>query len=455
MIERQRTGQDDDSLNSGNDADAPEPIEIDDEEYEKEQARFQEEIERIDQIDDDEVEEEEQAVKRQTFIFSATLTLPSSSDQSIASKPKGKKGKGKQKKGKLSVDGAIAEILETIGAQGQTKIVDLSTSSNKLQNTRISKTKQDPTQKPTVELPPGLSLYEILCTQRHKDSHLYSFLTTTKQGSSGPCLVFCNSIGAVKRVGETLKILGLPVRMLHAQMQQKARLSSLESLSKLNLRAVVVATDVAARGLDIPSVASIVHYDVARATDTFVHRAGRTARGVGEKAIGWSVSLVSAPEERSHKSICRAILGDVKSTFDVAPMDSRLLANASERVNLASKIVACEDAESKTNKSNQWFRKASEEAGLDLDEDLLDDGQLGGSKKERQQFLEAKRARQELKALLAKPMRKQAFGKFLSNAGLRDAIQAENEVKPYVVTEGRQNRKKKRKVDSKVSPVKF
>jgi ATP-dependent RNA helicase DDX24/MAK5 len=243
--------------------------------------------------------------------------------------------------------------------------------------------------------------------------------------------------------------------MLHAQMQQKARLSSLESLSKLNLRAVVVATDVAARGLDIPSVASIVHYDVARATDTFVHRAGRTARGVGEKAIGWSVSLVSAPEERSHKSICRAILGDVKSTFDVAPMDSRLLANASERVNLASKIVACEDAESKTNKSNQWFRKASEEAGLDLDEDLLDDGQLGGSKKERQQFLEAKRARQELKALLAKPMRKQAFGKFLSNAGLRDAIQAENEVKPYVVTEGRQNRKKKRKVDSKVSPVKF
>ena len=455
MIERQRTGQDDDSLNSGNDADAPEPIEIDDEEYEKEQARFQEEIERIDQIDDDEVEEEEQAVKRQTFIFSATLTLPSSSDQSIASKPKGKKGKGKQKKGKLSVDGAIAEILETIGAQGQTKIVDLSTSSNKLQNTRISKTKQDPTQKPTVELPPGLSLYEILCTQRHKDSHLYSFLTTTKQGSSGPCLVFCNSIGAVKRVGETLKILGLPVRMLHAQMQQKARLSSLESLSKLNLRAVVVATDVAARGLDIPSVASIVHYDVAGATDTFVHRAGRTARGVGEKAIGWSVSLVSAPEERSHKSICRAILGDVKSTFDVAPMDSRLLANASERVNLASKIVACEDAESKTNKSNQWFRKASEEAGLDLDEDLLDDGKLGGSKKERQQFLEAKRARQELKALLAKPMRKQAFGKFLSNAGLRDAIQAENEVKPYVVTEGRQNRKKKRKVDSKVSPVKF
>ena len=42
-------------------------------------------------------------------------------------------------------------------------------------------------------------------------------------------------------------------------------------------RAVVVATDVAARGLDIPSVASVVHYDVARKVDAFVHRAGRTA----------------------------------------------------------------------------------------------------------------------------------------------------------------------------------
>jgi superfamily II DNA/RNA helicase len=39
----------------------------------------------------------------------------------------------------------------------------------------------------------------------------------------------------------------------------------------------VVATDVAARGLDIPSVATVVHYDVARQVDTFIHRAGRTA----------------------------------------------------------------------------------------------------------------------------------------------------------------------------------
>jgi superfamily II DNA/RNA helicase len=50
-----------------------------------------------------------------------------------------------------------------------------------------------------------------------------------------------------------------------------------ESLQDSKTRAVVVCTDVAARGLDIPSVSTVVHYDVARAVDTFVHRSGRTA----------------------------------------------------------------------------------------------------------------------------------------------------------------------------------
>jgi superfamily II DNA/RNA helicase len=50
-----------------------------------------------------------------------------------------------------------------------------------------------------------------------------------------------------------------------------------ESLRKAKGKVVVVATDVAARGLDIPSVSTIVHYDAARNIDTFVHRSGRTA----------------------------------------------------------------------------------------------------------------------------------------------------------------------------------
>ena len=150
--------------------------------------------------------------------------------------------------------------------------------------------------------------------------------------------VFCNSIGTVKRVDEKLKVLGPPLRMVQAQMQQKACLSDLESLRNPGSRTIFIAIDVAARGLDIPNVASIDHYDVGRRVDTFVHRAGRTARGVGEKAIGWSVSLVAAPEYRSQRTICRAVKGDTNS-FDPAPMDSRLLTKAQQRVNLATRLL--------------------------------------------------------------------------------------------------------------------
>ena len=61
-------------------------------------------------------------------------------------------------------------------------------------------------------------------------------------------------------------------------MRQKIQSVALKK--KLNC---IICTDVAARGLDIPSVSTVIHYDVARATDTFVHRAGRTAVSLGVK----------------------------------------------------------------------------------------------------------------------------------------------------------------------------
>ena len=97
----------------------------------------------------DEKEEKEEPVKRQTFVFSATLTLPSSSHHSIdaSQSTEGKKGKGKDKWkfGKMSVDGAtsIAEILEKVGAQGQTKVVDLSTSGQTISSIKSAAKKGD------------------------------------------------------------------------------------------------------------------------------------------------------------------------------------------------------------------------------------------------------------------------------------------------------------------------
>jgi ATP-dependent RNA helicase DDX24/MAK5 len=190
--------------------------------------------EQADQEDQQEVNEEEDddedndeislpllpPVHRQTFIYSATLTLPASSSFVKSSKKK------KNRSPADDVDGAIAEILEKARAKGRTKIIDLSHNSNNKPTEKKSKkdakeNKDAPIKKEKqFRLPPGLRLQEIMCTKMHKDSHLYAYLMTTVDGASGPCLVFCNSIAGVRRVGATLETLGIQVQILHANMQQ-------------------------------------------------------------------------------------------------------------------------------------------------------------------------------------------------------------------------------------------
>ena len=194
----------------------PERMDLQDDEYYHDLDNKLEGVE--DDIEDDLFATPEPRVHRQTFIYSATLTLPFTSTKTSNSR-RWKKGK------KLGLHGGIAEILEKTNAMGETKVVDLSSSvppTNSLANQSSN----------GVRLPPGLSLEQIKCTQRHKDSHLYAYLMTTNQGSSGPCLVFCNSIAAVRRVGSTFQTLGFNVRILHAHMQQvRGRLNFLCSES--------------------------------------------------------------------------------------------------------------------------------------------------------------------------------------------------------------------------------
>lgn len=152
-------------------------------------------------------------VYRQTFVFSATLTLPATKVSQA----------NKKRRFDGNVGGAIAEILDKSHAKGKTKVVDLSTNT-KGNDILEKKSKESKNAPPSVQsnfqLPPGLQLQHIKCTQKHKDSYLYAYLMTTRQGMSGPSLVFCNSIAGAKRVAKTLQTLGIDVRVLHAQMQQ-------------------------------------------------------------------------------------------------------------------------------------------------------------------------------------------------------------------------------------------
>mmetsp|Transcript_51057 Transcript_51057/g.59039 ORF Transcript_51057/g.59039 Transcript_51057/m.59039 type:complete len:793 (-) Transcript_51057:82-2460(-) len=365
-----------------------------------------------DDITEDVFSNPKPSVHRQTFIYSATLTLPFTSTKTSSFS----NSKVKRRSKNLGLDGGIAEILDKTHAMGETKVVDLSSSSPATMSNANNQGTNG------VRLPPGLSLVQIKCTQRHKDSHLYAYLKTTIQGASGPCLVFCNSIAAVRRVGSTFQTLGFSTRILHAHMQQRARFKAVESLKNTRKRVIVVCTDVAARGLDIPTVSTVVHYDVARAIDTFVHRSGRTARGMGKGAVGSSLSLISPAEDKAQ----RKIAGALSVPFGKVNLDGRLLSSSQVRVNLASKIYAVSEIEQKTNSSNRWFIEKAKEADLDLDDDLVED-ESNMSEKELQQILEAKKARVHLARLLKEPLKTQKFGKFLStnSAALQNQLNQE------------------------------
>lgn len=75
--------------------------------------------------------------------------------------------------------------------------------------------------------------------------------------------MFTNSIKTARRVDGLLRALGVNSRCLHAQMQQRQRLRALEAFASVPI-GVLVATDVAARGLDVSNIQSVLHYDIAR-----------------------------------------------------------------------------------------------------------------------------------------------------------------------------------------------
>lgn len=122
---------------------------------------------------------------------------------------------------------------------------------------------------------------------KHKDLYLVALLTGPFAGHSA--ILFARTVHEVQRLTFLLRALGLGAIPIHGQLSQSARLSALNKF-KAHARDILVATDVAARGLDIPSVDAVVNVDLPDESTTYVHRVGRTARA-GKS--GHAVSLVT------------------------------------------------------------------------------------------------------------------------------------------------------------------
>lgn len=157
-------------------------------------------------------------------------------------------------------------------------------------------------------MPATLSEQIIRCKQDEKDLYLYYFLQQ-KKGES--IIIFCNAITATRRLTSLLDFLKIKNFCLHSKMQQKQRLKSLDRFKKAVNdietgvsgadSAILVCTDVAARGLDIPNVANVVHYQCPFNAEVYVHRCGRTAR-IGRS--GDSLSILNPEDNKAFRGIC-------------------------------------------------------------------------------------------------------------------------------------------------------
>ena len=121
----------------------------------------------------------------------------------------------------------------------------------------------------------------------------------------------------IKRVYDILSNLGIPVFRIYSGMQQKQRIKHLNTFQK-QPNAMLLATDVAARGLDLPNIETVINYHLPPTPTIFVHRSGRTARG-GSR--GLSLSLVSAQEKGLYHTIATAV--GQKSGFPGFPLGNK------------------------------------------------------------------------------------------------------------------------------------
>ena len=316
----------------------------------------------------------------QTFVFSATLMLPSDMKKRL------RKGGGGGGGG-----ASLEELMDAVPfrATKKPKIVNVS---------------------PDTRLAERITESFLSCPEKERDVYLYCLLVA----HPGRTIVFVNAISSVRRLGAVLKVLGLPVRCLHAGMQQRARLKALDAFSK-DPDGILVATDVAARGLDIKNVECVIHYQVPASADTYVHRSGRTARAERD---GIAIAFVTPKEHVRFRALLHSI--GHEDGIPEFPVDLSLLAECRARVRLAVKYDSLTRHGSKSRAEKSWMKTNAEQLDILLSDSEEDDEQGGKGKDHiaEQQEMQARKIKVELDSLISQPLQPKFSKKFMFGGAL-------------------------------------
>lgn len=165
---------------------------------------------------------------------------------------------------------------------------------------------------------PNVANWLISTKGRNKNGQIYELLT---MGEPFLALVFTNTRERASELHDYLTERGLKVALIHGGLEPRARKRVLREVKQLDYQ-YVVATDLAARGIDIEGVSLVINDDIPTDLEYFVHRVGRTGRG---KLKGTAITLyepgedalIQKLEERGNKFVPKQIVnGRIQSTHD-------------------------------------------------------------------------------------------------------------------------------------------
>lgn len=147
------------------------------------------------------------------------------------------------------------------------------------------------TVRPVEENRPDIQQYQIELSGR--EQKLDTMMALLNGGQYERAIAFCNTKNMTDRLAGLLKMNGFTCQAIHGDIPQRTREATLKKFKDGKLR-ILVATDVAARGLDIDDVDVVFNYDVPDEQEYYIHRIGRTGRA---KKHGVAYTLVASVTE--------------------------------------------------------------------------------------------------------------------------------------------------------------
>ena len=155
------------------------------------------------------------------------------------------------------------------------------------------------TVEPKQEDRPDIEQYSLSCTPLEKAE---TTLRLIKSQGYERIMIFCNTKHMCQRLSDDFQRAGLDCDCIHGDIRQSQREKAMQKYRDGKL-AVLIATDVASRGIDVDDVDCVINYDIPAENEYYVHRIGRTGRAK-RKGVAWSM-ISNFPEKAKLDEICK------------------------------------------------------------------------------------------------------------------------------------------------------